>query len=185
MVGLICCLAASQAVPDCPSSQWNGRICYCSVGMVQLNGKCVCDYGYYNSNGSCFQCSSSNTYNGLSCSGSSFGCQTGYALDNTSNCRLNWNVDNCQAGSFWNGASCEVRTSRSTCKAGFVSNGVVCASQFANVCGQGNYYNGVSCVAFTNPPVCMTNYRWDSLTSSCVYGVKTNASCANSSYWDG
>jgi hypothetical protein len=80
---------------NCPNVfNWNGKRCECPVNMVNLNGKCICDYGYWAQNNQCKKCDKNNKYIGKSCLGDKNNCQDGYVWSGTY-CKSDWSLSYC------------------------------------------------------------------------------------------
>lgn len=126
-------------------SNWNGNKCACEQGLVNLNGKCVCDYGYQLVGSGCQKCATDG--NSQICQGSASSCPSGFAW-NGYLCTFNWKISNCGPAGYWNGVACSKWTSPIICDAGFSWTGQACSVATAFTCTAGLYWNGKQCTVF-------------------------------------
>lgn len=165
-------------------STWDGKKCTCPVGMVNCNGKCICDYGFWPVGAGCSKCDAQNNYAGKSCAGSATNIPDGYGW-NGKFIIQNWTVNNCGAQLYWNGLWCNPIVYPVSCKPGYTWTGDVCVRIDAVGSPAGQYWNGKAFVAFVYPPVCEKNYNWESLTQGCVYKDAKVACPSNKYYFNG
>jgi hypothetical protein len=145
LIAILSIVTLSLAIGDqicLGGSAWDGAKCSCSLNMVNVNGKCFCDYGFWQVGVGCMRCDSNNNYYGQSCQGNSTSCPSGQSW-NGNVCALNWRVDNCGQGLYWNGLFCQRITSAAfTCQPGFSWNGQACIIISVPKCVPGNYFDG-------------------------------------------
>lgn len=115
---LVLCLRTVAADRCRGPANWDGRRCICPNGMINLNGKCVCDYGYWPSGSECAKCDNNNQFNGQSCNGCATNIPDGY-LWNGFTIIQNWAMNYCGADSYWNGFYCQPINNAISCQPGF------------------------------------------------------------------
>jgi hypothetical protein len=120
-------------------SSWNGKSCECPTNMINLNGKCVCDYNYRSVGNNCEKCDSNASADGNSCLGNSTNCAAGY-ISNGNVCTFNWKINNCGTGLYWNGLFCSNLTYPIICEAGYTWSGQACTLFGVNTCSSGSFW---------------------------------------------
>jgi|JI6StandDraft_1071083.scaffolds.fasta_scaffold15814_3 hypothetical protein len=148
--------------------------------MINLNGKCVCDYGYSAGTNGCQKCTLDST--GKNCQGATSNCQpestwNGYI------CIFNWKANNCGPSGYWNGVACSKLTYPIVCDAGYRWNGQVCALFIVSTCPDGYFWNGKQCTGFKGVPTCISAFAWDSGTGSCINANPQK--CQPGNFWSG
>lgn len=179
LIAILCTAADRCRGP----ANWDGRRCMCPTGMVNVNGKCICDYGYWSEGPGCVKCDNNNKYNGLSCNGGATNVPDGY-IWNGFTIVQNWAVNNCGPDSYWNGFFCQPLTNVISCQPGFFWKDSCCIRLGRTSCSNTQYWDGRRCMPIVIPPICFNqNFFWDSSLNACVYRSLRQIQCPSNKYY--